>query len=499
MSLAGPPPGGPLLDCRDPMTSQHQFQFPTPPVQTPVQASVRAASERAAAAASAAATPRVLELFASPELRRLLSACCPAAAKLSPERLLDRVRAEAKAAEIVHNFPARPAGEFVDVSMASLEKYGFFLNQWQAQLIPPAEAPPEASPVWTPGAFDPRSTAANASSAHYKNLGPQIAEISIFGCPPFARPLRPTWDEAANRLVYAAHNIRRLDTGSAPLFGNVGAVFRTSRVRKMVEIAPIDTGIWEASCNDTYGPPRFNLDCSYPMAPVGTLDHFDHVLYRGLGSWGGDGSRGGRLPRRSLAQSAAELIARSAVGSPSYRDAPNATELSAGSYWEANLLGNPRPDDIKLVLPFFGALFGSADGARLRRLADSHGWPVVWALGDGGNGTAPPPHGALSGTAYPGNRRLLDPTTRTAQRRLNASLPPGSAASFERAWAAAAGDRRAGPVSRAQVQRWWAGLEGVRLAPVAAAACADTDGCVGVVVDTGACVCERVLVEAASV
>ena len=46
--------------------------------------------------------------------------------------------------------------------------------------------------------------------------------------------------------------------------------------------------------------------------------------------------------------------------------------------------------------------------------------------------------------------RLLDPTTRTAQRRLNASLPPGSAASFERAWAAAAGDRRAGPVSRAQ-------------------------------------------------
>mmetsp|Transcript_3602 Transcript_3602/g.10662 ORF Transcript_3602/g.10662 Transcript_3602/m.10662 type:complete len:458 (-) Transcript_3602:387-1760(-) len=298
------------------MTSQHQFQFPTPPVQTPVQASVRAASERAAAAASAAATPRVLELFASPELRRLLSACCPAAAKLSPERLLDRVRAEAKAAEIVHNFPARPAGEFVDVSMASLEKYGFFLNQWQAQLIPPAEAPPDASPVWTPGAFDPRSTAANASSAHYKNLGPQIAEISIFGCPPFARPLRPTWDEAANRLVYAAHNIRRLDTGSAPLFGNVGAVFRTSRVRKMVEIAPIDTGIWEASCNDTYGPPRFNLDCSYPMAPVGTLDHFDHVLYRGLGSWGGDGSRGGRLPRRSLAQSAAELIARSAVSPP---------------------------------------------------------------------------------------------------------------------------------------------------------------------------------------
>ena len=49
------------------------------------------------------------------------------------------------------------------------------------------------------------------------------------------------------------------------------------------------------------------------------------------------------------------------------------------------------------------------------------------------------------------------------------------------------------------MQRWWAGLEGVRLAPVAAAACADTDGCVGVVVDTGACVCERVLVEAASV
>jgi len=72
----------------------------------------------------------------------------------------------------------------------------------------------------------------------------------------------------------------------------------------------------------------------------------------------------------------------------------------------------------------------------------------------------------------------------------------------------AGASRCSGPIERypeppgvphRQVQRWWAGLEGVRLAPVAAAACADTDGCVGVVVDTGACVCERVLVEAASV
>ena len=46
-----------------------------------------------------------------------------------------------------------------------------------------------------------------------------------------------TWDEASSRLVYVAHNLRRIDSGSLPHFGSVGVIFRTSSVRDLVEIS----------------------------------------------------------------------------------------------------------------------------------------------------------------------------------------------------------------------------------------------------------------------
>eukprot|EP00966_Prymnesium_polylepis_P101365 2347698-Prymnesium_polylepis.1 len=113
--------------------------WPTPPVQTPVQAAAWARANSEAKAASDAATPQVLSLFGSPAFQTALAACCPEVAGLSASELLDRYRAEARVAELAHNFPAMPSSgsahhHWVDETIALVETYPWFLNQWQAAL-----------------------------------------------------------------------------------------------------------------------------------------------------------------------------------------------------------------------------------------------------------------------------------------------------------------------------------------------------------------------------
>ena len=487
---------------------------PRPPVVTKAQQAAHATSSRKAAAASAAATPELLALLASSAFRKLLSRCCPDAAKLDAGSLLDALRAEARVAEIAHCLPAsrsdKPGG-LPGVDLPDLEKFGWVLNPWQASIVH-ADLKED----------DPRcelgGDAADGASARV-NIGPTIAETAIFGCPDFANPRRPTWDEAADRLIYAAHNLRRIDSGSFNAFGDLGVVFRTSAVASMVEIASADTGVWEASCNDTIGPPKLNLNCSVPITPVGTLDHFDHVMLFNLRQWAAAPVspwrpwRKSPLPIRTPAEMAAALVARSALG-PAYPMAPNVT-FDVAEYWEANVVGNPRLSAIKFVLPLFGALFGTAVGTEMKAFAARQSWPVLWTFGyphmpnqtgtstGTGTGNTNCSGGAAASiqgathplhqfpTPYPANARLLDPTINSSTLLLNASIPPGAVQSFDAVWTEVAEARSQGPISEEQLRAYWAKLESVRLAPVSAIGCADADGCVGIDVASADCVCTR--------
>ena len=56
--------------------------------------------------------------------------------------------------------------------------------------------------------------------------------------------------EAAERPVYTALNILRVDLGSAN-YGSVGVVFSRHAVDPMLLLAPVDTGSWELRCNSS--------------------------------------------------------------------------------------------------------------------------------------------------------------------------------------------------------------------------------------------------------
>jgi hypothetical protein len=403
--------------------------------------------------------------------------------------LLERISEEVRAAELVHNFPSKLASSphgWVDETVEWATTKPWFLNQWQAALLAPN--------VSTALRFDPRVDDAL--------LGDMIAETSIFGCHPFEGAM-PTWAEASDRLIYIAHNLRRIDTGSNPHFGDVGAVFSNAAVRQMVLIASIDTGIYEGSCNRSASHqhyPQLPLNCSYgngsvgaPIDAVGTLDDHTHLLLDNLGLWSGY-SEDSLDWQQKLIEQAAQLFGRSPFAAAPYDSLPpvNNTRDDIERYWESNLLGNPPlPAAVKFLLPVFGASFGTDAGRSVQALSGARGWPLLWALGDG---TTAERHAPGAPAVYASEARLLDPTVAAASA-LNATAAAGAAAAFERVWATAAADRaaagRSGP-NRDQIVGWWkelkaAGLQ--RLAPLTARACADLEGCVGVDPEGGECVC----------
>ena len=128
---------------------------------------------------------------------------------------------------------------------------------------------------------------------------------------------------------------------------------------------PLRSGLWEMSCNSS--SPRghgvhLNINCTFgDITTVGTLDHFDHVLLGNLGMWAASGK--GMLPPSTLAQEAVKLLGRSGLAEASYGALPpQINSMDVYKYLESNLLGNPPLAAIKVFLPLFGAVFGTAAG-----------------------------------------------------------------------------------------------------------------------------------------
>lgn len=86
---------------------------------------------------------------------------------------------------------------FADVTIQELAQMAWFPNEFQVALMHHSNLSQGASPI------------------------NDMAQKEIFGCKAFAGAV-PTWSEVSNRLIYIAHNMQRLDTGSEPFFGALG-------------------------------------------------------------------------------------------------------------------------------------------------------------------------------------------------------------------------------------------------------------------------------------
>jgi len=268
----------------------------------------------------------------------------------------------------------------------------------------------------------------------------------LFGCPAFSAS-SPTWEEAADRMIYIALNTRQIDTGSLPNFGDVSAIFSSDYVHDMVEIAPVDTGHYMGSCNTSNGH-NMNYDCtSWQPTTVGTLDFHDHLILANFGLL-----TSAYNEQTTIVEEAVAFFRRSAFAG-SYASLTNTSKDDSDRYWEAIILGNPRlPEGVKFLVANFGALFGTASGRRLQQLADHFSWPLVWALGDaaaeksGGGGG----HKQTAGP-FAGNQRVLDPTVVAP---LNVTKSAGAVDSFQSLWDIVATERDASPTPQ-QWGAWW--------------------------------------------
>lgn len=439
-------------------------KLPTPPVQTPAQVALMKRLAAKAEAASTAATAEVLQLFDDPGFRRGLRECCADAAELSSQELLERFRMEVKAAELPHAFQVSEGDSFFgDLTIPLAREYGVVLNQWQVAL-------------------------AEAKNGSAVETILDLAEVGIFGCAPFAKHAKPTWVEAADRMVYTAHNIRQLDSGSLPEFGNVTAVFSNSYVKDMVAIVPLDTGIWEFSCDAKINFTTFaknlsgHYDCGNWDLSVATMEHFDHIILPNLRLFA--------TPEgKTVVEEALRLFRRSPFAGQ-YKTLPLLSLENAAHYYEANLLGNPRfREGVKFLIGDFIGLFGSERTMQLHELALEFELPVIWSFGVGRK--LPTQGRPPRNWTFPSNRRLLDPVMLSAGSWVNATQKPEAAKAFLAVFREVAEARRKGPIDDDRWGAWWAILSAslTRVAPLTAFACSSADVCVGTEVSTGDCIC----------
>ncbi|CAK9062594.1 unnamed protein product [Durusdinium trenchii] len=442
--------------------------FPTPPQHTQDQVSVLELSRAKAKAASEAATPQVLSFFDSVGFREMLKGCCTEVANLTAEELLQRYRAEAQVAELAHALPApgESIGVFSDVTTTEVGELPWFPNEFEVALMHNRSMSEGAAPI------------------------NDIAQKEIFGCKPFAGP-KPTWTEASSRLIYIAHNMRRLDSGSEPFFGDLTVVFNSSRVKDSVVIAPYDTGLYTMMClrpemSGHHKMKKFlpHLNCSaWPVnLPVGTLDYLDHLILPNLAA-----PVNSSVTNRTILDTARELYTRSGMSKIDYQDVPALDLRSLGGYMESNIMANPRlPEVVKFGIGNFDTLFGTKDGQEVRKISQRFKWPLFWAFGVGI--VKPRPQQMKLRALYKLNRRIADPSNIVMT--TNASVSSGAVASFEAVWQQAAAVRASRNATDEDVLQWWNSLEQqLQVAPVSADSCARPHDCVAVEPSSKDCIC----------
>ena len=233
---------------------------------TEVQDEVAAACVAAAVSASAAAADDALTLFSDPALAGFLAELDDGTGLqfLAPEDLMQRFFDEVGAAELVHNFgdASDEANCGFDITLALAPDLDEFDNQWLLQTS--GEIPVDSA----------------------QNTFSEWSETVIFGFPPFANVSAPDEQTANDRPIYAAANMYR-GSGGNPQCGGISAVFSRAYLGSSVLVTPIDTGLFEGSCDqgratqagDLGGVPC--LVCGeWPegQRTLGSPGHLNHML-----------------------------------------------------------------------------------------------------------------------------------------------------------------------------------------------------------------------------
>merc|ERR1712000_88251 len=247
-------------------------------------------------------------------------------------------------------------------------------------------------------------------------------------------------------------NFYQADFGSSPNFGDVTAIFSSSYVKDMVEIAPIDTGRWHMSGCDPQSeliapvpapaprPPHHNENCSsWNPQSVGTLYHHNHMILPNL-------NHNIQQPSGTIDKAKA-FFSRSSLNG-AYEDLPAMVD---NDYWESNILGHPRlPEGVKFLIGNFPVLFGTDLGSSFNRCAS-----IIRGL-------------------------WLGPMAMVRPKNREMSLATSA--------------RKSGTPSASQFSQWWSSLEQnqVRLAPMTSSSCVDTE-CIGTVVGSNQCVCKSTM------
>lgn len=267
-----------LLVCCSALTAP-----PLPPRQTAVQREVIQRVQRAAPADSAAATAGVLAFLDDDAFRAGLKRCCPAVATLSAPELYSRFKAEIATMELVHNFDPRNNGSPMDELNLTVWQHAHYdYNLWQMSVL----GLRHASFLWNC----------------------DLAEVGLFGFPPFqgvregSGDLPRTFAEASDRPTYTALNLWRNSVGN-PKFGPVSVVFSPTYTNNLTFVLPVDSGLWESSCNRTLRHARLRsntgatggypgrMNCSAwnrtDASPLlGTLKSYDHIAATWLSNGG---------------------------------------------------------------------------------------------------------------------------------------------------------------------------------------------------------------------
>ena len=463
--------------------------MPVPERQSAEMAALYASAHAAAAVASTAATPELLAFMDDAVFRANLTACCPGVAQLPAPELLARYRAELEVVEMVHNFDAEPGSRHDDVDVAIGQESSYFQNLWELQYL--------------------QLVNKSESCGNFMNW----AEQKLYGFPALTGDdnCPRSFVEAANRPIYVAFNQLKIDVGN-PNFGDITAVFRRDYVRNMTVIAAVDTGLWEMTCNaSSVGPsshfhhaprncsawdPTGLINTTTVKLPVGTLDHYDHLVLANPRWFNGT---------VSLSDTFARLLGGDGEGGGGW-GAQNVSNSNFVTYWESNFAGNVMydrggspGDGINFLVANFPALFGTAFGQRVRAWAKSRGWFLAWALGDDvspqGGGGGSHHHGGGPPQMVRMNKRILDPAVLAATSAANLSDVKGTAAAaaFDALYEDAAVARSKTNITTAEWASRYAVLAaalpaGASVQPLYAGACADTDRCMGVDL-SGYCIC----------
>eukprot|EP00035_Acanthoeca_spectabilis_P024730 m.455117 g.455117 ORF g.455117 m.455117 type:complete len:623 (+) comp20808_c0_seq1:85-1953(+) len=250
--------------------------LPSFPPQSTVQVAVLETIKQHAKQASDGATPALVALLTSEGFRSSASAypgCSPALGDASPQDILEWFGEELAVAEQVHNFAVDPMSSMmpdVTVEQAMEAHYPDFYNQWTLERLYPTPTPPSANCSLLRGQRQCdgtgmcRWTAATSTCTDLAVANVvDTAEVGIFGYPAFTGPQGTprTMDETADRPIYVAFNLRKVDAGN-PLFGAVSAVYSDS-LRSRSFFAPLDTGYWEFSgCNTSLQSTGNPSNCS---------------------------------------------------------------------------------------------------------------------------------------------------------------------------------------------------------------------------------------------